>query len=207
MKIAILGTGNMGAGFAEALAAKHDVIIGGRDLVKASAIAEKTGHGVIGGGIAAAVKMADVVLLALPFSAVEEALNEVGTMQGKVLIDITNPVTEDFSGLSIGHTTSAAEAIQALAPSAKVVKAFNTIFAQLLPENPRTSQKLQTFVAGDDELAKKAVVDIASSVGFEPVDAGPLKNARFLEPLGAMNIQFGYFLGQGATVAPAWVHI
>jgi predicted dinucleotide-binding enzyme len=148
-----------------------------------------------------------VVILALPYGAVGDALKEAGDMAGKVLVDITNPITADFKGLVVGHTTSAAEEIQALAPNATVVKAFNTIFAQLLTPESRSGKSLQVFVAADEEAAKTAVSSLAKSIGFEPVDAGPLSNSRFIEPIGEMNIHFGFFLGQGPAVAPAWIRI
>jgi hypothetical protein len=208
MKVAIIGTGNMGAGLASALVfAGHEVTIGARDLVKAAALADKIGHGAVGGGIAAAAKLADIVFLALPFDAAAAAIKLAGDLNGKVLVDISNPVSPDFKQLVIGHTTSAAEEIQKLAPQARVVKAFNTIFAQLLDRVARQSKTLQVFVAGDDAAAKASVSALATSAGFEPVDAGPLSNSRFLEPIGEMNIHFGYFLGKGPTVTPAWVQV
>ena len=208
MNVAILGTGNMGAGLAALLvAANHEVAIGARDPAKAAALAEKIGHGAIGGGIIAAVKLADVVILALPYGAIAEAIKSAGDLTGKVLIDISNPITADFKGLEIGHSTSAAEEIQKLVPGAVVVKAFNTIFAQLLPRDARNGKTLQVFVAGEVDAAKKQVSQIARALGFEAVDAGPLSNSRFIEPIGEMNIHFGYFLGQGPAVAPAWIRV
>jgi predicted dinucleotide-binding enzyme len=85
------------------------------------------------------------------------------------------------------------------------VKAFNTIFAQLLPAEARRGRTVQVFVAGDDEAAKKAVAGIVRKGGFEPVEAGPLSNARYLEPVGEINIHFGFFLGWGTSAAPAWI--
>lgn len=208
MKVAIIGTGNMGAGLASALAAAgHEVSIGARDLTKAAALADKVGPGALGGGIAAAAKLADIVVLALPFGAAADAIRQAEGLAGKVVVDISNPISADFKELVIGHTTSAAEEIQKLAPQAQVVKAFNTIFAQLLAPEARQYVRLQVFVAGDDAVAKAAVAELAKSLGFEPVEAGPLSNSRFIEPIGEMNIQFGYFLGRGPSVAPAWVQV
>ncbi len=198
MNVAILGTGNMGAGLAALLAAAgYAVAIGARDPAKAAALAGKIGHGAIGGGIAAAVESAEVVIPALPYGAVGEALEAAGDLRGKVLVDISNPITADFKGLEIGHTTSAAEEIQKRAPGAVVVKAFNTIFAQLLPREARQGRAVQVFVAGDVPEAKSRVSALVEALGFEAVDAGPLGNSRFLEPVGEMNIHFGYFLGRG----------
>lgn len=208
MKVAIIGTGNMASGLANTIAgAQHEVIIGSRDPAKASALAEKIGHGAQGGGIEAAAKLADVVILAIPYGGAAEAIKEAGSLDGKVLVDITNPISADYKSLVIGHTTSSAEEIQALAPTASVVKAFNTIFAQLLPTEARQGKTLQVFVASDDAEAKTQVSTLAQSIGFDAVDAGPLSNSRFIEPIGEMNIHFGYFLGQGTVVAPAWVQV
>jgi len=208
MKVAIIGAGNMGAGLARALAAANiDVVIGTRELAKAAALAEEIGPRAQGGGIAAAFKLADIAILALPYAAAAEALKEAGDIAGKVVVDISNPITADYKGLVVGHTTSAAEEIQALAPKASVVKAFNTIFATLLPAEARKTKTLQVFVAGDDAGAKEAVSKLAASIGFEAIDAGPLSNSRFLEPIGEMNIHFGLFLGWGPATAPAWVKI
>ncbi|NTJ66221.1 NADPH-dependent F420 reductase [Agrobacterium rhizogenes] len=208
MKIAVIGTGNMGAGLARLLAKTgYDLVIGHRDPAKAASFAAELGENVEAGGIAAAVKLADIAILALPYGAIAEALKEAGNIKGKVLVDISNPITADFRGLVVGHSTSAAEEIQALAPGATVIKAFNTIFAQLLPLEARKDKTVQVFVAGDDEKAKDAVSRFVNAAGFEAVDAGPLSNARFIEPIGEMNIHFGFFLGKGPSVAPAWVQL
>lgn len=208
MKVAVIGTGNMANGLAHALAhAQHEVVIGSRDPAKAAALAEKIGLGAQGGGIAAAASLADVVILAIPFGGAAEAIKEAGELAGKVVVDITNPISADYKSLVIGHTTSAAEEIQALSPNARVVKAFNTIFAQLLPQEARQGKRLQVLVAGDDVAAISQVSTLAESLGFEAVNAGPLSNSRFIEPIGEMNIHFGYFLGKGPSVAPAWVQV
>ncbi|WP_423228737.1 NADPH-dependent F420 reductase [Pseudaquabacterium rugosum] len=208
MNVSIIGTGNMGAGLAHAFAAAgHEVSIGARDAAKAAALAEQVGRGTIGGGLQAAAQRADVIVLALPYGAVAEALAQMPDLAGKVLVDISNPITADFKGLVVGHTSSAAEEIQKLAPQARVVKAFNTIFAPLLSAEGRKGQALQVFLAGDDDAAKARVAELARSAGFEPVEAGALSNSRFIEPIGEMNIHFGFFLGKGPTVAPAWVQI
>jgi NADPH-dependent F420 reductase len=206
MTIAIIGTGNMGAGIARLLASKGvKVAIGSRDPAKAAKLAGEIGAGAEGGGIAAATKLADVVVLAVPYTAAAETIREAGGFAGKVLVDISNPITPDYKALTVGHTTSAAEEIQRLAPQAKVVKAYNTFFAQLLPAEARKGRTVQVFVAGDDETAKKVVSDIVTKGDFEAVESGPLSNARYLEPVGEINIHFGFFLGWGTSAAPAWI--
>lgn len=208
MAIAIIGTGNMGNGLARALtAAGTEVVIGHRDPAKAAALAKSIGSRAQSGGIAAAFRSADVVVLAVPYQAATEVLAEAADVTGKVLVDLSNPVTADMKDLVVGHTTSAAEEIQRLAPNAKVVKAFNTIFSSLFPAEARASQRLQTFVAGDDAASKGEVVKLATAVGLDAVDAGPLSNARFLEPIGEMNIHLGLFLGLGTAIAPAWIKL
>jgi hypothetical protein len=206
MRIAIIGTGNMGKGFANLLAGlHHEIFIGHRDPAKAATLAAELSHGIQGGGIAAAVSMADMVLLAVPYAAVADVIRQAGNLDGKILLDLTNPITADFQDLQIGHTTSAAEEIQRLAPSALVVKAFNTIFAQLLPREARPNQPLQVLIAADDDDAKACVSALAETVGFTSINAGGLRNSRFIEPIGEMNIHFGYFLGWGTVAAPNWV--
>ncbi|QEY14041.1 NADPH-dependent F420 reductase [Cellvibrio sp. KY-YJ-3] len=206
MKVAIIGTGNMATGLAQSLSeAKIELVIGSRDPAKAAALAAKTGASVEGGGIAAAVKLAEVIIIALPFGAVAEVLQQAGDLSNKILVDISNPISADYKSLVIGHTTSAAEEIQALAPNANVVKAFNTIFAPLLPQSARLNKTVQVFIASDDENAKTKVTQLTTAIGFKAVDAGPLRNSRFIEPIGEMNIHFGFFLGKGTAIAPAWV--
>lgn len=207
MKIAVLGTGNIGAAYARALAqAQYEVVIGDRDPGKAAALAQEIGARAEGGGIAAAVRLADLVILALPYPAVAGVLAAAGDLAGKVLVDVSNPISADFKDLVVGVTTSAAEQTQAAAPTARVVKAFNTIFAGLVPQQAREGRRLQVFVAGDDAGATAQVRALAQALGFVALDAGPLHNSRFLEPLGMMNIQFGFFLGAGPTTAPSWSH-
>lgn len=206
MSIAIIGTGKMGGGLARLYANKGvKVAIGSRDPAEAAKLAKEIGAGAEGGGIAAATKLADVVILAVPYPAAAETIRESGGFPGKILIDISNPITPDFKALTVGHTSSAAEEIQKAAPQAKVVKAFNTIFAQLLPAEARKGRAVQVFVAGDDEAAKKVVSDLVAKGEFEPVESGALSNSRYLEPVGEINIHFGFFLGWGTSAAPAWI--
>src|SRR5690606_27584002 len=120
MNIAIFGTGNMASGLAALFAkAGHQVTLASRDEAKAGSVAAGLGHGVAGASFAAAAAAADTVVLAVPYDAVPDVINAAGDLSGKVVIDITNPMTADFSGLSIGHTTSAGEEIQNRLPAAK----------------------------------------------------------------------------------------
>jgi NADPH-dependent F420 reductase len=208
MTVAVIGTGKMGGGFARLLASKGiDVAIGHHDPARAAALAREIGARAQGGGVEAAAKLADVIIVAVPYPKVAEALEGAGDLTGKVVVDISNPITPDFRALLIGHTTSAAEEIQRLVPGAKVLKAWNTVFAELLPAEAREGRAapVQAFLAGDDEAAKKKVAELATATGFEPVEAGALTNSRYLEAVGELNIHLGFFLGWGTSAAPAWV--
>ncbi len=191
MTIAILGKGNMGKGLAQRLDGKADVVFGSRSG---------------GTSYADAVKAADIVVLALPFSA---ALEEAAKLDlaGKVVVDISNPVAADFSGLTIGHTTSAAEEIAKVAKGARVVKAFNTIFAGLFDTPASATAAVPVFVAGNDDAAVAAVADLATKAGFAVEKVGDLTGARLVEPVGMLNIRLGYGLGQGTAIAPKWVKL
>jgi predicted dinucleotide-binding enzyme len=206
-KIGIIGAGNMGRAFATRLAAAgHTVSITATDLAHAEEAAAKAGANARAVRRDAIARDTDLLILAVPYTAAAVALRGAGDLNGKTVVDISNPVTADYSGLVLGFSTSAAEEIQKVAPAAKVVKAFNTIFAQVLGAAP-SGTRAQVLFAGDDEDAKTAVRALIESVGFEAVDAGPLANARLLEPLGMLTIYFGYAAGRGTGVAPAWVAV
>jgi 8-hydroxy-5-deazaflavin:NADPH oxidoreductase len=205
MKVLVIGTGNMGAGFVKQLtAAGHQVTVTARDAGKAQAVAQQ--HGAKAVAVANAANDAEAIVVATPYAEAAAALNSVGDVAGKVVIDITNPLTADFMGLELGHSTSAAEEI-ARATGAEVVKAFNTIFAQVLAEGADlgNGQKVTVFIASDSERAKQTARTLAESMGFETMDAGGLKNARYLEPLAGLNIYFGYGAGLGTSIAPTWI--
>ena len=205
MNISIIGTGNMAKGFAAVFAkAGHQVTVVGRDKDKAQTVANEIGQGVKSAGLGAVSNLGDVTLLAVPYDAAAEIVGA-GDFDGRIIVDVTNPMKADFSGLAIGHSTSAAEEIQKKAPGAKVVKAFNTVFASVLGNGGKTAGKETTvFVAGDDEEARKRVVALAKSAGFDTVETGGLASARLLEPVAALNITLGYGLGHGTDIAPAW---
>lgn len=183
MSVAIIGTGNMAKGFARLLAARDaEFAIGARDPAKAASLAAAVGGKAQGGGIEAAVHLADIIILAVPFGAVGDIVKSAGGLDGKIVVDITNPITPDYMSLTIGHTTSAGEEIQKLAPGARVVKAFNTIFAEIMQARPADGNRVQVFYATDDAEAGAAVAGLISSLGFEPVASGGLTNSRYLEP-------------------------
>ena len=208
MKITIIGAGNMGAAFVKQLTrAGHQVSVTARDSAKAAQVAAAN-PGAVAVATAGAATGADAVVLATGYADAVGALKSVGDLQGKVVIDITNPLTADYMGLTLGHSTSAAEEIAKAVPGAEVVKAFNTVFAQVLAEGADfgAGQKVTVFYAGDSERAKQTAKVLAESMGFKTVDAGGLKNARYLEPLAGLNIYLGYGAGLGTSIAPTWIH-
>ena len=194
MTIAILGQGNMGSGLASRLAGKVDLVLGARQPEAGQV------------SYAEAVEAADIVVLALPFAAAVEAAKSL-PLAGKVVVDLTNPITPDYSALTIGHSTSAAEEIQNAAPGASVVKAFNTIFASLFGVPATATQNVPVFLAGNDEAAVEQVAGLVRTAGFSVENAGKLDAARLLEPVGMLNIRLGYGLGHGTAIAPAWVRL
>jgi predicted dinucleotide-binding enzyme len=207
LRIAIIGYGNMGSGIAKrAAVVGYSVVLAGRDLAAAKKAAERVG------GLAAtpaeAVAGAELVVLATPYAAAANALAAAGDLNNRVLIDISNrnPLKADFSGLTIGQTTSAGEEIAKLARGARVVKAFNTVSAPIFSEGPDfNGRTVPVFYAGDDAAAKESVRLFAETLGFATIDAGGLVNARMLEPLGMLNITLGYALGGGTGIAPTWL--
>ncbi len=208
MKVTVIGAGNMGSAFVKQLTrAGHEVSVTARDGAKASALA--AAHpGAKAVPTAGAAAGADVVVLATGHADAVGALQGVGELNGTVVIDITNPLTPDYMGLTLGHSTSAAEEIAQAVPAATVVKGFNTLFAQVLSEGADFGQgrKASVFLASDSAQAKQKASALAQSLGFEVVDAGGLKNARYLEPLAGLNIYLGYGAGLGTAIAPTWIH-
>ena len=188
-KIAIIGNGNVGSALERGLKrAGHDVRSTGREHVRETA------------------QWGEVIVLAVPFGAVGDAVKTMGdAVAGKVLVDVTNALDENM-GLAVGCTTSGAEELQKKAPGAKVVKAFNTNFAQHMDAGHLGDSVLTVFAAADDEAARNEVLELAKAVGFDAVSAGPLRNARWLETLGYLNIQLGFVVGHGASTGFHYIH-
>lgn len=208
MNITVIGAGNMGASFVKQLSkAGHTVKVTARDLAKAEAVAAQYDNVTAVAGDNAA-SGADIVIAATAYKDAVSALQAAGNLSGKVVIDISNPVADDFMSLTLGHVTSAAEEISRALPEARVVKAFNTVFAQVLGGGADFGNgvTVPVFVASDDDAAKATVTELVQSLGFKATDAGGLVNARYLEPLGGLNIYFGYGAGLGTDIAPAWLH-
>jgi hypothetical protein len=149
---------------------------------------------------------AEVVVLAVPFGALDDVVKTAGeVVQGKTIVDVTNALDANMN-LAVGFTTSGAEQLQEKLPKSRVVKAFHTVFAQHMDTGKLGDQQLTTFVASDDGGAKTTVLGLARDIGFDAIDAGPLKNARLLEPFAYLNIQLGYALGMGTQIGFKLLH-
>ncbi len=191
-KVAIIGRGHVGKALqAGAQKAGYETRMVGKD-----------------GGARDAAAWGDIVILAVPYNAVNEVVSMIGpALSGKVVVDATNALTQQMQ-LAIGHTTSAAEELQKKIARAAVVKAFNTVFADTMSTGKVGGRSLALFVASDDAKAKQSVMQLAKDIGFDPVDAGGLANARYLEPMALLNIQLGFVInkGLGTQIGFALVH-
>ena len=203
---AIIGLGKMGKGLAKRLAGKTDLILASRDSAAAAAFAATLPGGVTVLDQNTAIARADIVIIALPYAAALDFVRSTD-LSGKVVVDISNPLKPDFSGLTIGHSTSAAEELQAAAAGAQVVKAYNTIFASLFELPADQTASIPVFLAGNDEAAVSAVEKLVEASGFAVEKTGALDGARLVEPLGMLNIRLGFHLGRGTAIAPAWTNV
>jgi len=148
-----------------------------------------------------AAKSGEVLLLATPWPVTKDVLQGLGDLTGKILIDAVNPVLPDLSGLALGNTTSAGEQVAGWARGAKVVKAFNTVGSNIMENSAFGHDKPVLFFCGDDAGAKTVVKQLAAGLGFEGVDAGPLTQARVLEPFALLWISLAFKAGLGREIA------
>jgi predicted dinucleotide-binding enzyme len=202
MDITIIGTGNMTRGIGtRALAGGNSVTLLGTDAAKAEALAGELGGEVRTGQIGDPLA-GEVVVLAVWYAAVDDVLDRYGDqLDGKVVIDITNPIDVDaFEPLEL-EAGSAAQEIAAKAPGAKVVKAFNTTFAGTLADEQVAGQPLDVLIASDAQDAKETVGQIVTAAGLRPIDVGPLRRARELEALGFLHMAVQEPLGTGYSSA------
>jgi len=190
-KIGIIGHGNVGA------ALERGIKRSGREVKAVDSDKQ---------AIRDTAAWADTVVLAVPFGAVEDVVRAAGpALDGKTVVDVTNALDKQMN-LALGFNTSGAEELQKKVPKAKVVKAFNTVFAQHMDKGRLDGEPLTAFAAGDDTAAKADVLELEREIGFDAVDAGPLKNARLLEPLGYLNIQLGYGMKMGTQTGFRLLH-
>jgi len=184
-RIAIIGDGNVGSALLEGWRRTgHDVEAVGNEPERVRQLAHE----------------ADLIVLAVPFGQRFNAVDEMGEdIDGKVLVDVTNALDDSY-GFAATFDRSGAEDLQERAPGARVVKAFNTVFAQNMSRGTVLGEPLTVLVAGDDEAAKETVMGLARAIGFDGLDAGPIANARWLEALGFLNIQLGFGQKLGSDI-------
>ncbi|HET9104459.1 MAG TPA: NADPH-dependent F420 reductase [Solirubrobacteraceae bacterium] len=202
MNVTIIGTGNMARGIAtRALAGGHAVTLLGHEAGKAQELAGDL-SGEVGTGSVGDPLAGDVVVLAIPYTAIDDVVGAYGDqLSGKVVVDITNPVDfSSFTPLTVPAGSAAAE-IAGKAPGARVVKAFNTTFAGTLVGGEVAGQPLDVFLASDDEDAKSTVRRLVEDGGLRAVDAGPLARAHELEALGYLHMALQQPLGTGFSSA------
>lgn len=191
MRIGMIGSGNVGTALTNGLTrAGHEVRAVGKEPQKVKEIGQ----------------WAETIVLAVPFSERENAIRTIGNLEGKIVIDVTNALGDNMALAVDPRQESGAEQIQKWAQGARVVKAFNTVFAQNMDSGKVHGEKLTALVAGDDEGAKRKALELANGIGFDAIDAGPLKNARWLETLGLLNITLGYGVGLGTSTGFRYVH-
>jgi predicted dinucleotide-binding enzyme len=198
MNIGIIGTGEVGSALGRLWAGSgHAIMFGSRDpqSPRVRALLAMIGGGAQAGSAREAAQFGAVVVLATPFHATEAAITAAGDLTGKIVLDATNPLNADASGLTIGVTTSAGEEVARWAPGARVVKGFNTLGARLYADPVFDGQAASMFLCSNDAEAKRVVAGLAAELDFDVVDAGPLVNARWLEPLGMLWIKLS--LAQG----------
>jgi predicted dinucleotide-binding enzyme len=186
MRIGIIGKGNVGTALGTGLKrAGHEIKHGHRDPKEP---------------VLEAARWGEVIIFAVPFSTVEEVASAVhSAVEDKPVIDVTN-VLGPNDEWAVGFTTSGAEELQKTLPNSHVVKAFNTVFAQNQSTGRVGKEQLTAFVAGNNAKAKQIVMGLAGDIGFDPVDVGELKIARYLEPLGFFMINLGFDLKMGANI-------
>jgi 8-hydroxy-5-deazaflavin:NADPH oxidoreductase len=204
MDIAVLGTGRVGSAVGVRWAQQgHRIFYGAKDpqSPELQNLLERSGPNATIGSVQEAAGACQVILLAIPWGVTREVLDALGPLDGKILIDCINPLTADLKGLQMGFTTSAAEQIAEWAPGAVVVKAFNTVGDAAMADPVFSGQSATMFYCGDDEASKAVVRQLTEDLGLQPVDAGPLVNARQLEPLASLYVYLAIFGGWGGDCA------
>jgi NADPH-dependent F420 reductase len=204
MKIGIIGSGNVGGALGSRWAKLgHEVVFGTRNPESGDAqkLAARASGKTSAATLADAANDCEVLLLATPWPATQQIISGLGNLNGKILIDATNPLLPDLSGLTHGATTSGAEQVAAWARGAQVVKAFNTVGANIMADPSFEGHRPVMFYCGDDAEAKQVVKKLIDELVFEAIDAGPLIQARLLEPCAQLWISLAYAQGLGREFA------
>ena len=197
MRIGILGSGLMGAKLGTVFArAGHEVVFSySRSSKKLEKLSRDAGPTARAGTPAEAAQNADAVLLAVHWSRVDDVLTQAGDLLGTVVITCSLPMNADDTGLLVAHTSSGAEELAKKLPKACVVSAFGTVPSEVffsVFERRRRKNRPSLLYSGDDKKAKKVAAQLIRDVGFEPIDAGPLRIARYTEPFTLAVAQLAY---------------
>jgi hypothetical protein len=206
MRIGILGSGLMGGTLGTLFArAGHDVVFSyARNEQKLKALARDAQGHARAGTPSEAARDADALLLAVHWSRVDEVLTLAGDLSNKVIVTCSLPMSEDDTALVIAHTSSGAETLARKEPSARIVAAFSTLPSEVLVrvfERGSRDPRPSVVYCGDDKIAKGVAVTLIQDLGFEPVDAGPLRVARYTEPFSLLVGQLAYETSGGPEVA------
>jgi 8-hydroxy-5-deazaflavin:NADPH oxidoreductase len=204
VKIGIIGSGNVGGTLGRRWASNgHTVIFSTREAPSAALreLLAQAGPTAKSGSVAEAARESEVLLLATPWEAAQNALASAGDLTGKILIDATNPLLPGLTGLLVGTHTSAGEMVAQWAAGARVVKAFNTVGFNIMADPGFAGARAAMFYCGDDAKAKAAVASLIGELGFEALDAGPLTQSRLLEPFALLWISLALQYGYGREMA------
>lgn len=203
MNIAVIGTGNIGGNIGKIWADKgHKIIYGTREpeSERIKKLIGQTGNNSAATDLYTAPLSADIILLALPWKITRDFLKSAKGLENKIIIDATNPLKPGMSGMEISGNISAAEEYSIIVPGSKIVKAFNTVGSELLFNPVIENSRLSLLFCGNDPEAKQTVKKLGEDIGFEMVDAGPLKNALQLEHLALLWIELAYKQGYGDRI-------
>jgi 8-hydroxy-5-deazaflavin:NADPH oxidoreductase len=206
MRVGILGSGLMGAKLGTIFArAGHEVVFSySKSPARLEQLARDAGGRARAGSPSDAARDADALLLAVHWSRVDDVLKQAGDISGKTIVSCCLPMNADDTALAIGHTSSGAEVLATKVPSARVVSAFNTVPSEVLFSVYETRQQQprpSLVYCGDDERAKEVAVVLIRDAGFDPVDAGPLRIARYTEPFALLVAQLAYEGDRGPALA------
>jgi hypothetical protein len=197
MRIGILGSGLMGSKLGTIFAsAGHAVIFSyARSQAKLTRLAREAGGKARAGTPAEAAKDSEVLLLAVHWSRFQDVLGQAGDLSGKIVVSCSLPMNADDTDLVVAHTSSGAEELARMVPKARIVSAFNTVPSEVLPGvygARRRASRPSLVYCGDDEGAKETAAELIRDAGFEPVDVGPLRIARYTEPFALLVAQMAY---------------
>jgi NADPH-dependent F420 reductase len=204
MKIAVIGTGNVGSTLGRRWAqGGHQVIYGSRepDSPRVSKLVQDCGPNAAAASSSQAAAGAEVVVLATPWDATQAAVEAAGDLRGKIVVDCTNPFSGTSRALGGGQANSGGELVAQWAAGARVVKAFNTTGAGNMADPAYGDMAATMFICGDNPQARATVSGLAAELGFEVVDAGPLMAARYLEPLAMLWVHLAYSQAMGPAIA------